>query len=348
MSVPRKQGLGCLASTRTLVLAALLVAVSLSAVPGSVLAARPNQTDPVVPRNVILFYDDYPSRRDPAFQVTAAIAMPLVAHLDQNGKATDWMFDSFIFYSLWLYETKKPTQSYIDSWIKYLFNGKQIANLDSTVAVAKAALGQPSYKMNVFLTIPVASNAIKADAILRNVNSLIDKWNKLNPSNLRLVGFYWGFTESLGWIKGLESIVPTIAQELHSKGFKLLMIPYLTAVGVDKLHSLGFDYVTLQPNYAWKDDAAVFQLANDKLIAGYVDGVEFELPTDSSVKSCGGDWRMNLETYFQQGYDLNWSKNIINTYYYGSSVSSMQRNGGADYLAGYEAIYNFISGMPPA
>lgn len=343
--MPRRQRLGRLCAPQTLALVVLLVVAS-STIPGDVFASRVAQGASATPRNVILFYDDYPTRRDPQFQITREIAMPLVAHLDQNGIPTAWMFDSFIFYSLWLYETKKPTQAYIDSWIKYLFNGKQIANLDSTVADAKVALGQPDYRMNIFLTIPVASNAIEATAISQNVNSLIDRWNKLNPSNLRLIGFYWGFTESLGWVKGLEGIVSIIAQELHSKGFKLLMIPYLTAIGVEKLHSLGVDYVTLQPNYAFKNDPNVFQFVNDKLAAGYLDGVEFELPTDSSVKSCGGDWRINLQTYFQQGYALNWDKNTINTYYYGSSISSMSRNAGADYRTAYEAIYSFISGVP--
>jgi hypothetical protein len=294
-----------------------------------------------VHRNVIVFYDDYPIRGDPEFQITREIARPLVAHLDQDGKATDWMFDSFIFYNYWLYATNKPTQSYIDSWIKYIFDGGQIANLDSTVAEVKASLGQPDYRMNVFLTVPVVFNATETSGIFVNVSKMLDRWNVLNPRNLNLVGLYWGYTEGLE--VGVEQIIPPVAEYLHSRNLKLVMLPYRTATGYEKLHSLGVDYVATQPNYASssRDDLSVFATVNDRIVAGYSDGAELELPR-GAVECCGGDWRANLRTYLEQAYAYRWNRNTINVYYHGSDISFMGRNTNSDYRTAYEAIYEYV------
>jgi hypothetical protein len=337
---------GALRCPRTLALVVSVVVLAVFITLGTVLPSTLAEPSPSSPRNVILFYDNYSSSTS---LITREIARPLVAHLDQEGKPTDWMFDSFIFYSSMLYYTHYPTQSYIDSWIKYLFDGGQIANLDGTVAEVKIALGQPDYRMNVFLTVPVVLNATETSGIFANVDTMLSRWNTLNPRHLNLVGFYWGYTESPGKnqliVTPVENLISSVAIYLHSKNLKLLMIPYLDAIGYDRLHSLGVDYVTTQPNYAWDtpDNPGVFATVNDRIVAGYSDGAEFELPRDDGeVKSCGGDWRCNLEVYLKQGYTYLWNRNAINTYYHGSDISFMGRSANADDRTAYERIYEYI------
>ena len=330
--------------------AVLVLVIGLCVSPVQSLALSVTQLGSTQPRNIVLFYDDYPTRGDPAFQVTREIVKPLVAHLDQNGQPTDWMFDSFIFFSWWLYVNNKPTQKYIDSWITYLFDGKQVANLDSTVAEVKAALAQPDYKMKVFLSVPVPYTAVlrvgtsKNSAIMKNVERLLSAWNALNPSNLELVGFYWGYTESL-LLDEVAKAVPSVADYVHSKGLRLLMIPYYNAVGIDRLHQIGVDYVTIQPNFAWNtpDDLTRFKTVNDKIVSGYADGAEFELPGegDGSLKCCSGNWTANLVTYFDQAYSYGWTTRLT-TYYYGSAISLMGRQPSPGYRTAYETIYQYI------
>lgn len=309
-----------------------------------VIASNPRvlQTSDPTPNNVIVFYDDYPTRGDANYQVTPTIAQPLVTHVDQNGKSTDWMFDSFIFYSYWLYYQKNPTQQYIDSWTSYLFDGMQVAKLDASVGVAKAALNQPSYQMMVFLSIPVAVENVTVPSILNNINSLINRWNNLGPNNLKLVGFYWGFTEDVYSVPNLQNIIPQVASYVHSLGLKMLMIPYQWPGEYAQLHSLGFDYVTLQPNYAFdsSDDLTLFTKTNDAITAGYVNGVELELSI--WVTCCGGNWLTNLQTYLQQANQYQWYAKQPTVYYHGSDISVMGRSSNSTYRAAYDMIYQYV------
>jgi len=346
-------------------LAFIVLAAAFWLAPGAAVSPSYAQSPTQTPRNIVLFYDDYPTRGDPEFQVTQKIARPLVAHLDQNGKPTDWMFDSFIFFSLSLLFAFQPAQpqAYIDSWTDYLFDGNQIANLDATVAEVKVALGQPDYRMNVFLSAPVAFNATDSSVPLENVESsmlsnldtLLARWNTLNPPNLKLVGFYWGYSEDLlgysnnrGYYRAVDQLVKDAAVYVHSKSLVLLMIPYVAAVGYERLHTLGVDYVTMQPNYAFdqRSDLSAFPFVNEEILAGYVDGAEFEVPIDW-VDCCGGDWRTNFNTYIEQAAVYNWRDRIA-TYYHGSAISAMSRSSNSDYRTAYDKLYEYIRPAAPS
>ncbi len=331
-------------TNRNLIVAAILVLVSLSSIltPTMGSTARILQTSSSSPINFILFYDDYPSRGYANYQVTPTIARPLVSYIDQNGNPTDWMFDSFIFYSAWLYYQKNPTQQYIGNWTSYLFDGMQIANLDATVGGAKVSLNQPNYQMTVFLSIPVSVDNFTVPSILNNVNSLMSRWNSLAPRNLKLVGFYWGFTEDIYSVSGVQNIIPQVASYVHSLGLKMLMIPYQWPGEYNQLHSLGFDYVTLQPNYAFHspDDLSLFTATNNAITAGYVNGAELEL--SFWVKCCTGNWLTNLQTYFQQANQYQWYAKQPTVYYHGSDISTMARSSNSTYRAAYNAIYQYI------
>jgi hypothetical protein len=331
---------------RAILAAYLFLTLSVSFVPmlfSPTLSYAKDTTISTAPYNVVLFYDDYPTRGDPEFQVTSKIAKPLVAHVDQYGAPTDWMFDSFIFYNYWLDWGNKPTQSYIDAWINYLFDGAQVANLDAAVAETKVSLNQPAYEMNVFLTIPVPFDSVNASVVINNIDKLLHRWSTYSPRNLRLEGLYWGFTENLLDVPGLESIVPKVGEYVHSKAYKLLMIPYRKAT-VEKLHALGFDYVIMQPNYMQDQSGNLndFAMTNYAITAGYVDGVEMEMPR-GVIRCCNGDWRSNLQTYLKQGFAYQWYRNTITAYYHGVAISEMATT--PSDRAEYEAIYAYIKAV---
>jgi hypothetical protein len=215
------------------------------------------------------------------------------------------------------------------------------------VAEAKATLNSPDYRMNVVLMLPVAYDAINEASIKNNVDSLIAQWNKLNPQNVRLVGFYWGFTENLddySYVKGLYNLVPKVAQYVHSKSMKLFIIPYQQRHLAD-LRSAGFDYLTLQPNYHIDPNSDLNRFSNvDQAIkSGYVSGVHFEIPfSDNPILCCHGDWRSNLQTYFQEANAFGWYRSTVATYYHGSVISRLGRSGNVDYRTAYDTIYHYI------
>jgi len=301
------------------------------------------------PRHIVLFYDDYPTRGDPDFQVAMKIVKPLVAYIDRDGKPRGWMFDSFIFYSRYLYYKSNPTQAYVNSWISYIFDGGQVRNLDLAVGELKVTLGVSSYQLGVFIAVPVALGQVDTEHIRRNVDKIMKNWNDLSPANLRLLGFYWGFTEDLNSIAEDRLVVDdtdravlsATADYVHSKGLRLLMIPYRSAAGKDEFHKLGVDYVTVQPNYMNDPlgDLNRFAKVNTYINLGFADGPEQELPL--SVKCCNKNWVSNIQTYKDQSMNYGWNR-LINTYYHGSDISSMGRSTEGTYRAAYEAIYQYI------
>jgi hypothetical protein len=335
---------------RLLLVATVLLVVMLSQELPAISAAslQPKRRATVVyPKNVILFYDDYPIRGDPNFQITQAIARPLVVYLDSSGNPKDWMFDTIILYNLWLNFEYNPTTDVINQWTNYIFRQGQIANLDLTVAEAKEALKRPSYSMNVVLTVPVAYDAINEVSIEKNVDNLISGWNKLSPTNLNLMGFYWGFTENLddySYYRDLHNIVPNVAAYIHAKNMKLFMIPN-PQHHLDRLGSAGIDFLTLQPNYHIdaNSDLTDFATVDQAIKSGYVYGVHFEIPfSDNPILCCSTSWQTNLQTYFNQAYAYGWYTNRVTTYYHGAVISQLGRINNADYRAAYDTIYQYI------
>ena len=330
-------------------LLAIVMCIGLRSVASYASVHSVHESNSLIPHNIVLFYDDYPISGNPSFQVTKRIVEPLVAHVDERGFPTDFMFDSFIFYSYYLYSNSTPTHEYVVKWISYIFNGSQIANLDATVGDVKAAINRPDYRMNVFLTVPVAYtpppySAAMVPSTIANVETILATWNQLSLQNLRLVGFYWGFTEDL-W-DNIGSVIAPVASYIHSRGYTLLMIPYRSpsnSANWPLIHDLGVDYVTAQVDYHIDPTSNItdFDTVNNAITAGYVDGANIEIPLGGNpILCCGGDWKVNLQTYFQQAYQYHWYRNAVTTYYHGTAISEMGTN--PTYRTAYETIYGYV------
>ena len=306
-----------------------------------------------LPRNVVLFYDDYPLRRVPAFQITSATVDPLIAYFDESGKPLGFMFDGIILYNLRLSAPFFPTQQVVSSYMSYLFNGSQLANLDHEVGLIKQKLGADSnYELSVYLSVPVVypngtvpvpnfGRYVNVANVRNNIDILSAAWAKLAPTNLRLIGFYWGFTESVS--DQIDTLIRNgVAPYLHSKGLKLLMIPCcLTSNSWSLIHSLGVDLATGQPNFMEDETSnkTRFTAVNAQLQAGNIDGVEFETPPSANpINCCGGNATLNAQTYYQYAFQYHWYRNRMNTYYYGPALSMMAT--GTDSGLGLRSIYD--------
>ena len=312
-----------------------------------------------LPRNVVLFYDDYPQKGDPTHQINAATVGPLIAYVDLSSKPSAFMFDGIIIYNVYLFWSNWPTQQTVSSYMSYMFNGSQVANLDNEVGLIKQQLGaDPNYKMFVYLTVPVIypngtayvnhyGKYVNVANMKQNIDVLVASWNKLSPKNLNLVGFYWGFTEA-PWDSVDTLISGSAAPYVHSKGLKLLMIPYRSTsnlVNWPVLHSLGVDLVSGQPNFHLDtaSNETDFSVVNVQLQAGNIDGVHLETPlAGNPVTCCGGNATSNAQIYYRYAFQYQWYRNRMNTYYQGSAFSTMATSADPHLRGIYDLIYSFI------
>ncbi len=202
--------------------------------------------------------------------------MPSVAKM-QNGKVTDFMYDSFIFLSqpnyLYNYTAdgayRKPMT--MADWQAYLTDeefaaGYNIDALNAAVGEAKAALGNTDYKANVFMTLmyPVSdvTNFGTVDGKNLDFSNMQDrmagiKWlvdtslamfNSRGYEHIRPAGFYW-FTEDLSFSDGNEPLLRFTTDYVRSLGRKTCWCPYFLACGYDRWQDMGFDIAAHQANF---------------------------------------------------------------------------------------------------
>lgn len=202
--------------------------------------------------------------------------LPAAAKLE-NGKITDFMYDSFIFLPQpnYLYDYL-PTGARIKSLKKedilsYIIDeqfapGMNIDALDAAVGEAKKALGRPDYKANVFMTLLYPESSVTEFGTVdgRNLNfSLLEdrkaalKWmadeslkqfDSRNYKNIRAAGFYW-FYEDMSFKDNNREMVGYISDYVRSRGCKTCWCPYFGALGHDIWKEIGFDIAAHQANF---------------------------------------------------------------------------------------------------
>lgn len=218
---------------------------------------------------------------------TADDLMPYVAYLDNNGKAKDYFFDSYLFLPCVTYgpsgarihaDSADPTLA-ID-WTTYVedtfMSGHNVDALETAMGRANSALGG-NKKAGVYFSIlyPCKTatnfgtlggkslNFSKQEDRKYAIKWIIDEQLKLYKNagykNLDLVGFYW--LEEYLYNDGspqLEVELFKYASEyLHSLGLKFIWIPWYTANGFNIWKNLGFDVACMQPNMFWQDIGSI-------------------------------------------------------------------------------------------
>lgn len=254
---------------------------------------------------------------------------PYVAHLDRQGRPTDWFYDSFLFL---MYGGAPSGGSYYNGtanladWKAYLdilFDPDHcLAALDRSVALAGRELGDQSRVLPIIIMIPYLSrnpgqfgdcdgdgvtedSARDADRT-KAFRWLVDEFRRRFQlgafPHLKLWGFYW---MNEGMSRADEGVVRATADYLHSLDLGFHWIPWFRAPGVERWRELGFDFVIMQPNYAFMSvpQGAVAadedRLAQNAFLADALGmGVEMEL--DYATDKDPGQ-RLELQAYLNHG-----------------------------------------------
>ena len=230
-------------------------------------------------------------------------------------KPIDTLFDSFLFICSEWYDGKSfwPGQGSVTNasdWLAFLdmqitLGGK---NLDIAAAsVTKALAMSPSsggLRPSIVLTIPTPDPRQEDFGIVPGLERSLDfskladrtaavcwfvdqAWAKFEArrfARVYLAGFYW-YREAI--VAGEEITIPALAAHIKSAldpSLFLTWIPYFQTDPVQRAHlaswrEFGFDFVTLQPNFAFHNSSADERFAEVKGLALNLSlGVELELP----------------------------------------------------------------------
>jgi hypothetical protein len=299
---------------------------------------------------------------------TADAIMPYVAHVDEAGKPTDWLFDSFLFLEfatdsgVQLHSPGRPLPTVADwQWLADAWFRPRtgLAGLERAVERAGRALGDRTHKVNVVITLPVPLREGKAfgplpgetapldlsveanrqRALAWYIDEVLRQWGAGRYRHLNLAGFYWT-AESVG---GPDAAIARWTSDyLHAKGLRHYWIPYLGASGVNDWRKAGFDAMMLQPNYFFNDPPDVKRFATVARIAQMTrSGVEIEF--DSRALS-SDDYRDRFYAYLDAGVKYDWMKGALLGYYEGGrAVMDFATSPGTGREL-YEALYRFVKG----
>ncbi len=256
--------------------------------------------------------------------------LPFVAYLDNEGNIKDTFMDGFLACPPGsLPSGRLPhLENYKEDWeyvIQSSFEGNMgFDELEKTVERVKQALNLPDYKVQVyfsFLTLwesvtdfgdvdgdGISEDLSKVDDRKKVINWFIrrceDEFNAKNYKNLSLNGFYW-MNESVIWEWDDAHIIAETGREVHKAGYPFLWIPYYKAHRFFLGYELGFDVVSMQPNFVFTNDAPVWRFES----------------TASMTKA--RNMCVEIEHTYQALSDPHFARNYMLYLYYGKTLGYM-------------------------
>ena len=165
--------------------------------------------------------------------------------------------------------------------------------------------------------------------------------------HVRLQGFYWFYEEVPA---NDEDLIPAVSTRIHSLSRSLMFgwIPYYRPGDphTGRWRQLGFDWVTLQPNFAFNNVSASQRFPAIKALASnFTLGVEMELPFHIRNPQANG-WEGNFDTYLERV--RNWEKesgtHVMKSYYYGNVYVHYYAHN-ASLFKYYKNLFNFIKNI---
>jgi hypothetical protein len=300
---------------------------------------------------------------------------PYVAHLDRQGRPTDWFYDSFLFLmfsgapSGGVYYSGTANFADWKHYLDLLFDPDHcLAALNTAVTQAGERLGDRSRVLPIIIMIPYLDRGLKqfgdcdgdgvdespADdaARVKAFRWLVDEFlRRFRPSeypHLKLWGFYW-MNEGISGRD--EAAVRATADYVHSLKLGMHWIPWFRAPGTEHWREAGFDFVIMQPNYAFMavPEGAVApdedRLAQNAFLAASMGfGVEMEL--DYATDTDPGQ-RLELQAYLNHGVAeaSGYMNRAVRAYY--QSTDSIARLYHSDLPACnrlYDDLYAFHKG----
>ena len=322
-------------------------------------------------RDMVLVYIDARSYTDPNFMWNPERFKWLVAYIDSENRTVDFLFDGFLIIGyIWkegrsLLPLKNKSPADKSDWEDFLNLQLEVGakNLNEAIKEVSQELGAPNYMAKLVLTIPypdkrqhdfgevdgesldLGKTEDRVKAVEWFVDEALSLWSQyyLNGSvnRLELIGFYW-LHEQVE--PGDADVIREVSSHIHEMGYLLFWIPWFRAPGVDNWREIGFDVVTMQPNYAFYDCGLDrFEKAAETCYR-YGMGVEMELPLYKRNPRIS-DWKESFEAYMAAGVKYGFMNQAMLTYYYGNAFVTMATT--SELREYYEKIYWFVKGTYP-
>eukprot|EP00942_MAST-04A_sp_MAST-4A-sp1_P011844 g11844.t1 len=303
--------------------------------------------------------------------------------IDQGGGVpTDTLFDSFLFNAYDWYDHKSmwpgvgSAPMNVTDWLGYLdlildmgSDSLELAakNMSMLLPLTSSSKLRPSLVFGIPYPDPrqedfgivnsidptrslnFSINQDRIDAVNWWTNLAYNKVINKKYEYIDFKGFYWFLEEVL---KNDPVLLQSVSSAIHNFGkpgsLMLVWIPYYRPGDphTGEWKELGFDFATLQPNYAFGNVTAKKRFpAIRSLCDQYELGIELELPYHIRNDEAGG-WMGNFHTYLQE--ISNWEKesniNIMKTYYYGN-IFVEEYSGNKTNFPYYQSLYRFVKGI---
>lgn len=266
---------------------------------------------------------------------------PYVSLENEDG-TRDWLFDGFLFLEIHdgtrgfasgyknLATRKVEWTNLIDTYFR---EGNAIMALNDHISEVKEKSSSKKFtKRKVVITVPepipnqtdwgelngkamdFSKQEDRMEAIKWFIDYAIESFNRANPENLVLAGFYWVAEEATN----SRDLVEHVAQYTNENGRRLYWIPYFNSDGYNEWKELGFDQAFYQPNYFFSEDRPISQIekaCEDAIKYGMSMEMEFD---DRALAQRGWGYRMKDYIRIFDQYEV-WDKMEV-AYYQGGDA----------------------------
>lgn len=309
-----------------------------------------------------------------------------VTYTDREGRE-HWLFDGFLFLQIMDREAgvafdpghldcngqvlPAATQADWMRLIDYYFEpGHCLDAIERAVAEAAVRLGDPGYKREILISIPnpipyknpvaktggscywglldgrVADMSKEEDrfgACKWYVDEVLKRYRKRKYKYIDLVGFYYVTEET----SGSGTLMPSLSDYLHAKGYPFTWIPYYNAPGWNLWREKGFDFAWYQPNYffnAWLPESRLVSACQRALDYGMAMEMEFdERAAADCPDSLGERLRGYMEAYKKYG---SWANLPIAYYQSSRGLHTLKYSGNPKDRELYQDFCDFVAKRP--
>lgn len=261
--------------------------------------------------------------------------LPLVAYLSPKGDILSRMYDTIVVYQGGniSYAGNNFTGPNISDFY-WFFNSTFIIldMLENVSGKVKLSL-KDNIGLMVVLTVVYFTWAHDANW---SVDQFMQRWVQRNYSNLKLLGFFWMYSE--GEIDATYQGVRPTADYVHSLGLKFYWCPFFLAPMWSYWRDFGFDYVIMQPNYAWNPiDPWRFWMITYLVQTGEIHGLDFEL---AYTRNNNLTVERNANIYLDTGFKYGWWRNPVNFFFYAPGYLDEYALGGKRIPPYFRPIYD--------
>ena len=296
-----------------------------------------------IPENVVLLVTYKPD--DMArFRLTAEQMIPFIAYVDKDGSILDTFIDGFNISPPYgdtpsggVFHLDDTKPSNMKDWMCFydeiFVDGYNTDAIEEAAETVKKALSLGD-DFKIKISIPICSPSytqtdfgdINGDGVSESLESLenrilaekwsmdylIKKFEKKNYKNVVLGGFYYQSEKIDTSRNDVMEMIGSAVDYAHEKGYYFIWIPYSESTGFNSCDDLGFDAVTMQPNYMyqpnWPRECVDVCAAICKKF-----GIGVEIEMDGRILK-DDDYHSRFLAYIDEGARLGYM-NTVKMYY---------------------------------